>query len=63
MNSGYVIAPRFSPMRLVGGPKITKAIKIPKKMFRKVSHKIPIPKEPAIPPNPMIAEVLIKAAP
>jgi hypothetical protein len=40
INSGYVIAPG-SAQRLVGGPKTTNAIKIPKKMFIKQATKVP----------------------
>ncbi|KAF5034749.1 hypothetical protein DSECCO2_592870 [anaerobic digester metagenome] len=50
-------------MRRVGGPKTTKAMKIPKKIFINTSHRSPIPNEAATPPNPIIAEVLINAAP
>jgi hypothetical protein len=42
---------------------MAKAMNIPKKMFIQVNQRIPIPKRDAAPPNPIIADVLMKVAP
>ncbi|OQB34735.1 MAG: hypothetical protein BWY06_03372 [Candidatus Latescibacteria bacterium ADurb.Bin168] len=56
-------ASRFRPILRVLFPNTTKAMKMPKKMLRNVSHKSPIPNNAAAPPNPTIADVLMKVAP
>ncbi len=61
--SGKVKAPRFFPTCLALFPQTTKARNIPTKTFMNVSHNKPIPNIDADPPNPTIAEVLIKVAP
>ena len=62
-NSGKVWAFMFSPMILVLRPKNTNAMKMPTKMVKKVSQSKLMPNTAAAPPNPMIADVLIKVAP
>jgi hypothetical protein len=63
ISSGNVTAFKFTPIFLVLEPNKTNAMNIPTKMFRNTSHNIPIPKAPAYPPKPIMAEVLMKAAP
>ena len=62
-SSGNVWASRRRPISRVRPPKNTKAIKMPKKMLRNVNQSKPMPKTPAAPPNPTMAEVLMNVAP
>ncbi len=62
-SSGNVTALSFRPRRRVLLPNTTKAIKIPTRMFIKASQRRPMPRAPAAPPKPIIAEVLMKVAP
>ena len=63
MNSGNVAAPSATPMRRVRVPKKMKATTMPIAIFMKTSQSSPSPNCPAIPPKPINAEVLMKAAP
>ncbi|KYC49045.1 MAG: hypothetical protein AMQ22_01753 [Candidatus Methanofastidiosum methylothiophilum] len=61
--SGNVNAPKLCPTCLALLPQTTNAKNIPTKIFMNVSQRRPIPNIEADPPNPTIADVLIKVAP
>ena len=62
-SSGKVWASSAAPIRRVGRPNTTKAMKMPTRMLATVSQSRPIPKSAATPPNPTMAEVEMKVEP
>ena len=57
------MAPSFLPIRRILLPKKTNAMMTPTNMQSTVSHIRPVPYTADMPPNPTMAEVLMKAAP